>query len=245
VNEVVLTLDVDWAPDFVWRAVAEEIASRRVRATWFVTHPSPVLDELRAAPELHELGIHPNFLPGTTHGDDVDGVLAHLLEIVPEARCSRSHGLLQWGDLFRALLDTPIRLDSSTFLPGLAGVVPLRQWRAGESLTRVPFTFADDHELEKPEPSWDLEAHVTGRGLEVFDFHPVHVYLNSSGPDAYAELKGEAGDLREAGPELLDRHVYTGRGTKTLFLAVLDHLAGAGGGRRLSDLDVPAAKPAR
>jgi hypothetical protein len=241
----VLTLDVDWAPDFVWRAVAEEVGRRGVRATWFVTHPSPVLEELRAAPDLHELGIHPNFLPGSTHGTEADDVLGHLLELVPEARCSRSHGLLQWGDLFRTLMACPIRIDSSTFLPGLAGIAPVHQWRAGESLLRIPFFFADDHELEKPDPGFELGAHLEVDGLKVFDFHPLHVYLNSSEPAQYAELKREAGDIRNATPELVDRYTNDGRGTKTLFLELLDYLAEAGGGRRLSDLDVAAATPAR
>lgn len=244
-NEPVLTLDVDWAPDFVWWAVMEEIDRRGVRATWFVTHASPVLADLRAAPDRHELGIHPNFLPGSTHGSEVEDVIAHLLEVVPEARCTRSHGLLQWGDLFRALLATPIRIDSSTFLPGLAGIAPVRQWRAGESLLRVPFFFADDHELEKPEPTFDLGSHLDVDGLKVFDFHPLHVYLNSSDLSGYADLKRAAGDLRNATAEVVDAYVRDGRGTKTLFLELLDNLAATGGGSRLSDLDVPAATPAR
>ena len=61
-NDLVLTLDMDWAPDCAIDFVSEELVSREVRATWFVTHASPAVHRLREHPELFELGIHPNNL---------------------------------------------------------------------------------------------------------------------------------------------------------------------------------------
>lgn len=37
-QSTVITLDIDWAPDFVIDAVAEQLVQAGVWATWFVTH---------------------------------------------------------------------------------------------------------------------------------------------------------------------------------------------------------------
>ena len=82
---IAITLDVDWAPDHAIDAVAGHLIERDVRATWFVTHASPAIDRLRDRPDLFELGIHPNFAPGSTQGETPDAVLDHCMAIVPEA----------------------------------------------------------------------------------------------------------------------------------------------------------------
>ncbi len=45
-NDVVLTVDVDWAPDFTIDFVAEQLIAHKVQATWFVTHWSPAIARL-------------------------------------------------------------------------------------------------------------------------------------------------------------------------------------------------------
>ena len=99
-DDVLVTLDVDWAPDCVIDAVAALLIDANVRATWFITHESPALDRLRQRPDLFELGIHPNFFPGSTHGTDPKEILRHCMSLVPEAKSIRTHGLYQSGQIF-------------------------------------------------------------------------------------------------------------------------------------------------
>jgi len=54
-----LTLDVDWAPDYVIREVDQMLRSLDVAATWFITHESEAIDELRRH-DRYEIGVHPN-----------------------------------------------------------------------------------------------------------------------------------------------------------------------------------------
>jgi hypothetical protein len=67
-NDVVLTIDTDWAPDCTIDFMAEQLIARQVRATWFVTHMSPAIARLKQYPKLFELGIHPNFSPARRMG---------------------------------------------------------------------------------------------------------------------------------------------------------------------------------
>jgi len=43
-----ITLDCDWAPDFVLEYVADILTKNKVKATWFITNKSPFLSELES-----------------------------------------------------------------------------------------------------------------------------------------------------------------------------------------------------
>ena len=64
---ILITLDIDWAPDFIIKKVDEMLKERNIKSTWFVTHKSAHLKNL-SKNRNYELGIHPNFLPNTTQG---------------------------------------------------------------------------------------------------------------------------------------------------------------------------------
>jgi peptidoglycan/xylan/chitin deacetylase (PgdA/CDA1 family) len=36
----VITLDTDWAPDFILEHVSEILTERKIKATWFITNES-------------------------------------------------------------------------------------------------------------------------------------------------------------------------------------------------------------
>jgi polysaccharide deactylase WbmS-like protein len=173
-GELVVTLDVDWAPDDAVDAVAARLEDAGVAATWFVTHAGPALDRLRNR-EAFELGIHPNFRPGSTHGATPAEVLEHLMALVPEAVSSRAHGVVQSGALLHELVArTPVRIDSTTFLPDMAHVRPLPQHTPHGTLVRIPFVWSDDYEPLRPRPT-DWDELLARPGLQVVLFHPVHV----------------------------------------------------------------------
>ena len=237
-----LTLDVDWAPDFMIDAAADALTAREVRATWFVTHASPAIDRLRERPDLFELGIHPNFLAGSSHGDSPEAVVAHSHALVPEARAVRTHCLLQSTPLHDVLLTAGrIEIDVSLFLPRARSVEPVVQHSPGGRLLRLPYVWQDNMEMYSPDPLWDVGAVLEGSGPRIFDFHPVHVWLNSKVFAPYERMK-QTGPLPELAPEDTARYRNAGTGTMTAFLDLADRLAATGGGVRISDLaaEVPA-----
>jgi hypothetical protein len=237
-SELLVTLDLDWAPDFAIDAAVELLQRHRVKATWFVTHTSPAVERLRAASELFELGIHPNFLPGSTHGATPEAVLAHCMGLVPEARAFRAHGLVQSTGLLDAVLRcTPLQIDATPFAPRTPGLRPFEYHWGGRSLWRVPCCFEDDCEWERPDPCFRLEPLLgVGAGLKVMSFHPIHVFLNSSDAVPYRRLKRSVARLTMLGRDQAEAEVQPGPGAGTLFVEALAHLGATGGGQRLSDL---------
>jgi hypothetical protein len=231
-----ITLDVDWAPDFMIDAAADALIGRDVRATWFVTHASPAIQRLRERPDLFELGIHPNFLEGSSHGATPQEVVAHCTALVPEARAVRTHCLLQSTPLHDALLrGSDITVDVSLFVPGHAQLEPVVQWSPGGRLLRLPYVWQDNMEMYSPAPQWNTTAVLDAPGLRIFDFHPVHVWLNSASFSPYERMKGEH-RLDEIAMADTARYRNAGPGTMTAFLELADRLAAQGGGARIADL---------
>lgn len=188
----ILTLDCDWAPDFVLADVLDRVARKGAHATIFVTHPSPVLDGLGPAGRL-ELGWHPNFLPGSTHGSTPAEVADHLSALVPKALSMRTHGLTGGTALFRAFLEAAphLRYDSSVYLPGQKHLSFSDVRFGGKArIKRLPIAWEDDcHLMEKGSLPHRLEDGET-QGLCVLDFHPIHVWLNTADLKVYEKLKG-------------------------------------------------------
>ncbi|HYO92547.1 MAG TPA: hypothetical protein VEQ40_12960, partial [Pyrinomonadaceae bacterium] len=165
-----LTFDVDWAPDFAIDFVIDRLLEARVRATWFITHQSPALERLREHQELFELGIHPNFLTGSTHGETYADVLQHCMTMVPEAVSMRSHSLVQSSVLLNQVLaETPIKTDVSLFLQHARSLHAVEHRWGGRSLWRLPYFWEDDFEMEREQPCWRLqEMLAVGEGLKIF-----------------------------------------------------------------------------
>jgi hypothetical protein len=237
-DDVLITLDVDWAPDFAIDFAANLLADAGVRATWFATHPSAALGRLLTRGDLFEVGIHPNFAPGSSHGRTPRQVLAHCLRLVPDARAMRTHSMIQSTPLLDVVLaETPIVAELSVFLPYASGVRPVSYTLHGRTLYRLPFVWEDDYEYGQAAPSWDpaplLEA---GRGLTIFNFHPIHVFLNSCSGEPYAQLKASARPLMDASEETAASLAHAGSGTRTCFTALTTVLADRDGGLCVRDV---------
>jgi hypothetical protein len=226
-QDVAITIDIDWAPDFVIESVAQRLIEQNVRATWFVTHPTRVLTLLRRHPEQFELGIHPNFLPGSSHGATPAEVVDYCMRLVPNAASVRTHALVQSTPILQQLArDTPVRVDVSLYLPRVC-VAPFQFDLDGASLTRVPYQWEDDFEMSLREPNWD-PASLVDDDMEsplVLDFHPIHIYLNSERFVNYAELKTVRPRLSDLSPSEVAPFVHQGTGTGTAFEAALRYAA--------------------
>jgi len=180
-----VTLDQDWAPDWATEAALDRILSAGLSATLFVTHASRGLDGWRGRSGL-ELGVHPNFLPGSTQGATIDEVLDHVRALVPDARGVRAHGLVRGTHLLEAYGRRGYTYDASDLIDGQDGLAVLPRW---SGVARVPIFWEDDVHLHYGRTaSW--AAVPPGRsGVRVVNFHPVLLALNARDLAGYRALK--------------------------------------------------------
>lgn len=208
---------MDWAPDWMLEDCLRTLADRRVSATWFVTHDTPVLEEILRRDDLFEAGIHPNCLPGSSHGATEQEVLENMFSLLPEAVSMRTHGLYQTTSFLALAAGMGVRNDVSLFLPWTQNlslhVLPF----AGAHLIRAPYFWEDDMAMETQGAPWSIDDPAFhGPGLRIFDFHPVHVALNTQGLAQYGNLKAQV-PLHAWTRGLVEENASGGPGPATLF----------------------------
>ncbi len=206
-----LTFDVDWACDEVLANTIELVQQKDICDTWFITHDTPLLNELRKNPKF-ELGIHPNFnflLNGDPrNGATAEEVVDRLLTIVPEAKTIRSHSMTQSSNLLQLFVKKGLTHDCNHFIPEQAQI-SLKPWHVWNGLIKVSYFWEDDvaciYDTNTP-----IQLLTQRDGLKVFDFHPIHVFLNTENLERYERTRTIHNNHKE-----LIKHRYQGKGTMT------------------------------
>ena len=195
-KSVFLTFDIDWCSDFVLSSTLDLIENYDISATFFVTHHTTLLERMRENPKI-ELGIHPNFNPllegDFRYGKNAREVVEYYMNIVPDAVSVRSHSMTQNSRLLDIFSEFDLKYDCNHFIPYNSGIV-LRPWRHwNNKLLKVPYFWEDDvHCLYKDK--WDRAKIINVNGLKVFDFHPIHIYLNTFDLENYKKSKAYMND---------------------------------------------------
>jgi len=179
-RQIFITIDLDWAPEPVLEDMAALLQSSGIPVTIFATHPSETISRMSASPSV-EIGIHPNFNPCLERGDataDATNILTEARNLAPRATAIRSHSLMQSSRLLALFRDHSLTHEVNTFVP-FDRCMGLKAWRHPVGITSVPFLWEDDFAcMTVPFPLSPLPA-LDGPGIKVFNFHPVHLYLNT------------------------------------------------------------------
>lgn len=179
------SIDIDWAHDDVIDYTLNLFAKHNVACTIFATHDTPVLKNLNDS--LFEIAIHPNFNPNLLNGKGKDArqIVLELMEIFPDAKGVRSHSMTQSTPLLGVFSECKLNYDSNHFLPYWPDIRPFRLWNG---LVRMPYNWEDDiHFLYGN--SFDDSKISLNNNLNIFDFHPIHLFLNTDCEQTYLNAK--------------------------------------------------------
>jgi hypothetical protein len=181
-----------------------------VRLTPFLTHRSDYLWR-RFGAGGGGAGVHPNFLPGSTHGSSVGAVIDHVTQLWPAARAFRAHCFYDETRMNRQMADRGFRYDSNLCAFLQTGLVPLR---TATQIIRFPVFWEDDVHSGFKMP-WTIEAidaELRSPGLKIFNVHPPRVALNVPDEDFF-----ERSRQLLTGPTVVDHatQAYPGAGTRT------------------------------
>ena len=190
VNKSILSFDVDWASDEVLNYIIDSIERVKIPCTFFITHNSTIIQRLRGIPHLVELGVHPNFNPlinQELNAKSVKETLKYLFDIVPEAKVLRSHSMThsaRWLGLYKEFGVTHL---SQYFMNLSESISPFRHIN---NLVEVPVYFADDGYIySNRKNKWSKKNQdflfKSNNFIKVYNFHPVHIALNSNSFDYY------------------------------------------------------------
>ncbi len=219
-DKLFITIDIDWAHDVIIEDTLNLLEEAQASATLLITHKTKLLSKLFNN-KLFELGIHPNFnnlLNGTAEKSlDSTKVISKLLEIVPNAKCVRSHSMTQNSKLLDIFHQKQIKYDLNHFIPLESGI-KLRPWKSWNGIIKVPYFWEDDIDCinNKKHNMKDLLLY---EGIKVVDFHPIHIFLNTESLERY-----EASRIHLNNPKELKKMRFDGYGTRSKFKELLEQI---------------------
>ncbi|QNI75221.1 hypothetical protein [Synechococcus sp. MVIR-18-1] len=211
-----LTFDIDWACDEILADCINLVESYNIPATWFVTHDTPLLSRLRDNNNF-ELGIHPNFnnlLNGPCNTQSIDKIIDDLLNLVPEAVSVRSHSMVQSSRLQDVFSKKGLIFDCNHFIPEQSKIV-LKPWSLWNGLIKVPHFWEDDVFCLYPKGT-EPDLLLSREGLKVFDFHPIHVFLNTESIERYENSR----NVHHDASQLID-YRFPGHGVRNQLLNLI------------------------
>lgn len=216
-SRIFLSFDIDWAHDEVIDDVLQVLNEHQASATLFATHSCSALTNILKNTE-YEIGLHPNFnnlLAGEAGGKTYYSICNELKGHFPDASSVRSHSLC-FGSLIQLAYEKlGITHDSSLIVPHQNNENPLFPWTMWDGLIRVPYLFCDY--VTAMTTGTSMVELASRRGLKVFDFHPIHVFLNTESLDRYERTR----PLHQNPKELI-KHRYQGYGTRNRLVELLE-----------------------
>jgi len=216
-DNIYITFDIDWAPDYILEHCIEFCGELDMRVTYFATHQTKLLDQINCSND-NELAVHPNFdnLLNRKEGQKgVEIILKELRDFAPSARSIRSHSVLQSARLLDIFAASGFTHDVNTWIPHWSGI-QLGPWKDHNGIVMVPFYWADDIYCVNQQ-SRNVRGLLDRPGLKVLDFHPVHLYLNTDSYELYESSKPYHNE-----PKALER--YRNNSTKNGVRVFLEEL---------------------
>lgn len=192
--------------------MTEFLASVQIpgQATFFCTQRYNCLDR-----SGHEAAPHPFLAPG----EDWIAELQRMRALFPHAVGWRSHSCVFSHLLAEWLGRNGYRYASTNDQFGQSGIAPVQQpW----GLWHLPIYYMDNMDFSRTrfwssdvgepfDPKF-IETAIEGEGLYIFDFHPIHLLLNTPNADFYFAAR----DRFVAGEEV-QALAYKGYGTASFY----------------------------
>lgn len=189
-NETIfLSFDIDWVPDYMIELTANLVSTLDV--SFMQTHDSKMSRQIS---NEFSCGIHPNLLTNSDQGQNINQVIEFHQNLNNDFTTSRFH-VLKFGypDLVE-LSKAGTKLDSSVILFNGKNILPT--YHSDLDMIMAPYFWEDGIYLQKKKGNSDDIIDWDTRGLKVFDFHPLDIYLNTYSIDHRNEFKKNVSKLQ-------------------------------------------------
>lgn len=207
------TTDLDWAPEWAINELLKFFENAQIPLTPFITHKSALIEARYGVESMQQyVGLHPNFLPNSSHGRHWPEQIAFCQTLWPRAVFFRSHCYYDCTPVCLAMVARGMLFDSNLCLFLQPHITPLGH---ESGLLRLPVFWADDAHCryELPGSLKSIAGALELPGLKIFNVHPLNFALNTPSLDYYRSHKF----LYEDREGMYWRDcVYRGRGERTL-----------------------------
>lgn len=164
----VITSDMDWASEHIIGEAFDIYNSLDLPVTPFITNASETIRRLYRHDTQH-VGLHPNFMPDSTHGKTFNEVIDHVINLWPQARCFRSHRVFEVSFITNEFKRRGFKYDSNLFTYMQPYITPMLH---ASQLIRFPVFWGDGLHVNTIA---EMKRNLDLPGLKIFNFHPIHV----------------------------------------------------------------------
>ncbi len=188
-KKIAITFDIDWAPEDSIEECINICIEQDIKATFYATHQSKALNNILNNTQF-EIGIHPNFLPGSTQGEDFDSIMNNLLSYYPNSVTIRTHSLYQSTKMYGEFINKfpQLKSDCSTYID-CNNLKPYKFYASIEKqdyITRLGINWEDDIFMMSGKDFNNIQLDCE---VAILNFHPIHISLNSYNMNNYENLK--------------------------------------------------------
>ncbi len=214
-----ISFDIDWAADEIIEHSIKPILDSGLNATIFATHKSNFLKKLyEEFPSQIEIGIHPNFTP-LLNGENINWKknIEVLKDYYPSAIGVRAHGHVVSSNILTHYINCGMLYESGIYVDNMPLNSPLPY---EGNFFRFGHFFQDDaHLIRKRELKLET-INLKAKGIKIFDFHPIHIFLNSPTIEFYEEAKIHFNNF-----DKLKSKSFEGIGIKNIYLDLVEFLS--------------------
>lgn len=213
----IMSIDIDWAPEQVIIDTLNIFEKEKIKCTIFCTHQSEAIQNCNK--DLFEISIHPNFNPILfgNNNQHPSEVVQDLLDIYPKSKGVRSHSLVSspiLSDIFR---EKGLIYESNNLIPYSSSIRTTKLWNG---IVSIPINWEDNIHYMYNYSFDNLHLDLDNSKLNVFNFHPIHIYLNTDCEETYERAKHVYQE-----PEKLNSYINNVRsGTKDLLVRILKRI---------------------
>ena len=216
-DTIILTCDVDWAPEFAIEEVINLTGQYGCKITIFATHKSEILLN---TPNHVEVGLHPDFTRVHTIKSFCDKI-NQLNEYYPDAVGSRSHRNFFGQNISDCAKKCGLKYDVSTFLWNEPFCQVHKDYNG---LLKFAYFWEDGIHLDLKLPlNWN-QISLNTPGMKILNVHPILMYLNSSSEDHRRSVTSRYQDLTSSSKSEIDAEVNHGNGIKDVWIEILQFI---------------------
>ena len=206
-------MDTDWCLDEVLDGALSLLRERYLPCTVFATGPYAALQ--RHDPARLEIGLHPNFT--NTTSENYEARLRELCALYPHANGIACHTMMSSNPLLALFKNYGFIYDRNLLRYKDAHAEPFQHHNG---LVRLPVFWEDDIWFSVvPGAPFSAELLRPERFHYIFNFHPIHLHLNTMSQAHYLAFKPVQHEL-----EKLALHAGRGYGVRSFFMDLVDHV---------------------
>lgn len=199
-----ITIDMDWAPDWMINYVLDIIGKNKKPIHWFLTNKSKLLKKRKLKNFYY--GLHPNVGNDIMSIPNIEKKILKLKKILPKSELIRTHGNVTSTNL-SIVLSKFFKYDFSNFQPRNTKLRAHAVSWYDRPILNISYNWEDSFEATKKVKYFDIKENFFKKNdFIIFNFHPVHIYLNTYNYGLYSKLKKKLGKIQGWLPEDLEKH---------------------------------------